>query len=110
MLAREGVMNEGEMATRLGLPGIPAIAESGFPGYQSTSWHGFVAPVKVPAPIIKQLHGELVKVTQNADVKRRFSGAGLEPRSSPTADDFGKFVSDDVTRWARAIKHANIKL
>jgi dihydroorotase len=26
-LAREGVMNEGEMATRLGLPGIPAVAE-----------------------------------------------------------------------------------
>lgn len=91
-------------------PDLPNMKEAGVQGFVAANWYGILAPTGTPKAVIDRLHRELVKVTENADVKRRFSGAGLEPRSSTTAEDFGKFVSDDVARWARAIKHANIKL
>lgn len=89
-------------------PDIPTIAESGFPGYQSTSWHGFVAPIKVPAPIIKQLHGELVKITQQPDVKKRMLAQGTDVIGS-TPDEFRKVIQIESAKWAGVIKTAGIK-
>jgi len=89
-------------------PDIPTIAESGFPGYQSTSWHGFVAPVKVPAPIIKQLHGELVKIANNPETKKRMAGQGTDVIGS-TPDEFRKVIQVESAKWANVIKTAGIK-
>ena len=89
-------------------PDIPTIAESGFPGYQSTSWHGFVAPVKVPAPIIKQLHGELVKIANNPETKKRMAGQGTDVIGS-TPDEFRKVIQTESAKWANVIKTAGIK-
>jgi tripartite-type tricarboxylate transporter receptor subunit TctC len=89
-------------------PQIPTIAESGFPNYQSTSWHGIVAPAKTPAPIIKLLHAEMVKITQQADVKQRMSGQGTDLIGS-TPEEFRKLIQVEAAKWAGVIKAAGIK-
>ena len=89
-------------------PDIPTIAESGFPGYQSTSWHGFVAPIKVPAAILRQLHGELAKITQQPDVKKRMAGQGTDVIGS-TPEEFRKLIQTESVKWAGVIKSAGIK-
>ncbi|MCE3000426.1 MAG: Bug family tripartite tricarboxylate transporter substrate binding protein [Betaproteobacteria bacterium] len=89
-------------------PQIPTIAESGFPGYQSTSWHGFVAPAKTPAPIIKRLNAELVKITQQADVRQRMTGQGTDLIGS-TPEEFRKMIQVESAKWANVIKSAGIK-
>ncbi|MBY0270483.1 MAG: hypothetical protein K2X06_11475 [Burkholderiales bacterium] len=89
-------------------PDIPTIAESGFPGYQSTSWHGIVAPVKVPAPIIKQLHAELVKITQQPEVKKRMAGQGTDVIGS-TPEEFRKVIQTESAKWSKVIQTAGIK-
>jgi tripartite-type tricarboxylate transporter receptor subunit TctC len=89
-------------------PDIPTIAESGFPGYQSTSWHGLVAPAKTPAPILKQLHTELVKITQLPDVKKRMVAQGTDLIGS-TPEEFRKVIQIESAKWAGVIKTAGIK-
>jgi tripartite-type tricarboxylate transporter receptor subunit TctC len=89
-------------------PQIPTIAESGFPNYQSTSWHGIVAPAKTPAPIIQRLHGELVKITQQADVRQRMAGQGTDLIGS-TPEEFRKLIQAEAAKWAGVIKAAGIK-
>ena len=89
-------------------PDIPTIAESGFPGYQSTSWHGFVAPIKVPAPIIRQLHGELVKIVNNPETKKRMAGQGTDVIGS-TPEEFRKVIQTESAKWANVIKTTGIK-
>jgi len=91
-------------------PELPTMKEAGVPNFVAANWYGILVPTGTPKAVIDRLHGELVKATMHADVKRRFSGAGLEPMASDTPQGFGTFVGDDVERWARAIKHANIKL
>jgi len=91
-------------------PDLPNMKEAGVPNFVAANWYGILAPTGTPQAVINKLHGELGKVTQLADVRKRFAAAGLEPKSSPTPESFGKFVSEDVDRWARAIKHADIKL
>lgn len=91
-------------------PDLPNMKEAGVPNFVAANWYGILAPSGTPQPVISKLHGELGKVTQLADVRKRLAGAGLEPKSSPTPQSFGKFLADDVSQWARAIKHAKIKL
>ena len=43
------------------MPDLPTIAESGYPGYQVTSWYGFFVPARTPAHILKTLHDEAAK-------------------------------------------------
>ncbi len=91
-------------------PDLPNMKEAGVPNFVATNWYGILVPTGTPQAVIDRLHSEVVKGTSLPDVRQRLSGAGLEPTSSPTPQVFGTFVGDDVSRWARVIKHANIKL
>ena len=92
------------------LPDVPSMKEAGVPNFVATNWYGVLVPVGTPAAIINRLHQEMVKTTALPDVRQRLAGAGLEPSSSKTPQEFGAFVKSDVERWARVIKQANIKL
>ena len=91
-------------------PELPTMKESGVPEFVVSNWYGVLAPIATPRPIIDRLHRETVKAASLPDVRQRFAGAGLEPMSSETPQVFGKFVGDDIARWERVIKHANIRL
>jgi tripartite-type tricarboxylate transporter receptor subunit TctC len=91
-------------------PELPNMKEAGVANFVAANWYGILAPTGTPRAVIDRLHAELVKVTALPDVKQRLSAAGLEPKSSATPQVFGTFVSEDVSRWERVIKHANIKL
>ncbi len=89
-------------------PEIPTIAESGFPKYQSTSWHGVVVPVKTPPAIIKQLHTELAKVAQQSDMKQRLESQGTDVIGS-TPEEFRALIKAESTKWSGVIQSAGIK-
>lgn len=91
-------------------PELPTMKEAGVANFVAANWYGILAPANTPKAIVDRLHRDLVKVTQAGDVRKRLAGSGLEPQASATPQEFGRFVSDDVARWGRAIKHANIKL
>ena len=67
-----------------------------------------MAPIKVPAPIIKQLHGELVKIANNPETKKRMAGQGTDVIGS-TPDEFRKVIQTESAKWANVIKTAGIK-
>jgi tripartite-type tricarboxylate transporter receptor subunit TctC len=84
-------------------PGVPTIAEAGFPGAESTSWTGVLAPAGTPAAIVSQLHGELVRVLHSPDVKTRLSADGAVPvGSSPV--EFGAYIRSELGKWGNVVK------
>jgi tripartite-type tricarboxylate transporter receptor subunit TctC len=69
-------------------PELPTIAESGYPGFESTVWYGLLAPARTPATIVGKLHLETVKALAQPDVRAKFADLGVEgiatrPMSSP---------------------------
>jgi len=91
------------------LPDVPTIAESGLPGFQSVGYTGAAAPVRVPRSIIAKLNAEMVRALQMADVQERLQNLGGEPRWS-TPEEFGRFLEEEITRWAPVARDAGIKL
>ena len=90
-----------------GLPEVPAIAET-VPGYESSIWHGVLAPAGTPRPVIRRLHAEIVKILGVPEVKERFAREGAEPVGS-TPEQFGAFIKSEMAKYAKLIKAAGIR-
>ncbi|TXI12407.1 MAG: tripartite tricarboxylate transporter substrate binding protein [Polynucleobacter sp.] len=86
----------------------PTIAESGIPGYEASSWYGFLAPAGTPKPVIARLNAATKKATQSEAFKKRVEGEGLTVRASGP-EEFDKFLKAEEERWKVVVKSAGIK-
>jgi tripartite-type tricarboxylate transporter receptor subunit TctC len=90
------------------VPDLPTIAEAGLPGYSASGWYGFVAPAATPRDIVTRLAGEFNRILKQPDVVERLSGQGAEPVGG-TPEQFGAFIRDEINKWAKLVKSANMK-
>ncbi len=97
-------------ATRIpALPDVPTIAEAGVPGYEAIGWNGLTGPAGMPQAVTDKLNTEVVKIMKNADVSKRLSELGLEPRTSTPAE-FALFLKAEVVKWAKVVKDSGAKV
>jgi tripartite-type tricarboxylate transporter receptor subunit TctC len=89
------------------LPNVPSAKEEGVEDYIVQLWYGILTPTGTPANLITRWNTEIVKAIQSADVKKRFSDAGVEPLTS-TPEEFAKFIAVETPRYAKIVKDANI--
>src|SRR5579862_5136740 len=89
-------------------PGIPTVAESGIPGFETGSWQGIVAPAGTPAEIVDKLHAAVTKILATAEMKDRLDKAGAEVRPQSPAQ-FGEFIRSEKARWAKVVKESGAK-
>jgi tripartite-type tricarboxylate transporter receptor subunit TctC len=89
-------------------PEVPTLNESGFPGFESNTYYGLLAPAGTPRPIIKKLHGELVKIIQSPEFVARFAGLGAFPVGN-TPEEFAEANRKDVAKWGKIIRENGIK-
>jgi len=91
------------------LPDIPTIAEAGVPGYEATTWTGLVAPVGLPAPLLKRLNAEVQAMAASPAYKEKVNAIGSEPMSG-SPEQFAKFIRAESAKWAGVIKRAGAKI
>jgi tripartite-type tricarboxylate transporter receptor subunit TctC len=89
--------------------GLPTVAASGVPGYETVSMTGVFAPGKTPGAIINRLNQEIVRVINLPDVKERFLNAGAEAVGN-TPEQFAATIKADMARVGKVIKDAGIKI
>jgi tripartite-type tricarboxylate transporter receptor subunit TctC len=89
-------------------PDLPTLAESGYPGFDVSSWQGIVVPAGTPQPIIDRLNAVLVKILAEPGVKAQFAKQGAE--SAPgTPAAFGSYITAEITRWKKVAQDAGVK-
>jgi tripartite-type tricarboxylate transporter receptor subunit TctC len=84
-------------------PGLPTVAASGVPGYETSSILAMFAPARTPTPIIKRLNDEIVRVLNRADVKETFFNAGAETVAS-TPEQLTATMKSEIVKWSKVIK------
>jgi tripartite-type tricarboxylate transporter receptor subunit TctC len=90
------------------MPGLPTIAESGFPDFEAISWFGLMAPARTPAPIVAKVHQQAVAITAMPDVREKLAALGLDiTGDGPEA--VAAIIKADTAKWAKVIRDANIK-
>ena len=90
------------------LPDVPTMAEAGLVGYEATLWLGLLAPKGTPKDVVDKLNAAVSKIASQPDVKQLWNKQGAVPMVM-TAIAFDKYMQDDIAKWARVIKTANIK-
>ena len=96
----------GSMRSSL-LPDVPTISES-LPGYEVTTWYGFVVPAATPSSVTEYLNQELMTIVRLPDVQEKLVAAGIDPKPMTIAEAKALITSESA-KWARVIKDANIK-
>jgi tripartite-type tricarboxylate transporter receptor subunit TctC len=89
------------------LPDVPTTAEAGYPSLVLDSWFGIYVPSGTPAPVIARLAEAMKQVVEAPEFKRKAQDQGGEAvYMDPKA--FTAFTADELQRWGKIIKDANI--
>jgi tripartite-type tricarboxylate transporter receptor subunit TctC len=88
-------------------PNVPTMDESGFPGFDATTWYGLVGPGKLPAAMAKRMNEDINKVMAMPDVMEKFEQYGAEDGGG-SPERFGEFIKSEQIKWAKVIKEAKV--
>ena len=83
-------------------PDVPTASEAGLPGFEVTSWHGMLAPAKVPRPIILRLNKEFHAIVGRPEVRDALLAEGGD-LALGTPEAYAAFLKSEVTKWAQVI-------
>jgi tripartite-type tricarboxylate transporter receptor subunit TctC len=90
------------------MPDVPTFAEIGIP-LDVSVWIGIAAPAGTPAAVVERLNGEFNKALAAPDVRTKLAALGVDPVGGASAR-MTQYVRNDVERWAKIVKAANVKL
>jgi tripartite-type tricarboxylate transporter receptor subunit TctC len=90
------------------LPDVPTIAET-LPGFESAAWFAIVGPPKTPPAVVDKINAGVNEALREHDVRERLAQLSAEPIGG-TPQAMGTYMREEVERWAKVIKAANVKL
>ena len=90
------------------IPELPAVAESGVPGFSVDSWYGVVAPAGTPGAIVRRLNAEIVKALASPAVVSYLAKEGSVPKGSTPAE-LAATIGAELAKWGKVIASARLK-
>jgi tripartite-type tricarboxylate transporter receptor subunit TctC len=91
------------------LPGVPTVAESLLPGFDSSLWLGFAAPTGTPEPIIRRLNREIGEILRDPSMQAAFAQNGVDAEfDSP--EQLGALIRRDIAKYQAVVAKAGIQL
>jgi len=84
-------------------PEVPTMIESGFPGFDASSWFGVVAPKGTPPAIVQKIAADMIAVLKQPDIEKVMVEQGADPVASTPAE-FRAFLEDQIPRWGEVVK------
>lgn len=91
------------------LPDLPTVAESGVPGYETTTWHAWLAPAGTPPAIIGRMNTALAKAVRSPDVMESLATDGGEPVGG-TPEQLAQLLAAEIARWRKVVMAAGIRI
>src|SRR5687767_169734 len=99
-------MQAGRLAA---MPEVPTVIESGWPGFESTSWFGILAPAGTPPAIVARLHKEIIGQLRRSEVREQIIRTGADVVGD-TPEEFSAYIKTEIVKWGKVVKAAGIKV
>jgi tripartite-type tricarboxylate transporter receptor subunit TctC len=90
-------------------PQVPTVAESGYPGFETVTWFGLMAPVGVPVETVAILHAETAKALRRADVQEQLAAQGASVTLEKGPEEFAAYIKSETEKWSRLLKTLGAK-
>ena len=89
------------------LPGVPTVAESGVPGYESLSWSGIAVAAGTSRAIVERLNKDINTVLAQPEMRAKLEEQGAETIGG-APEVFARHIAAEREKWSRVIRTANI--
>ena len=89
-------------------PELPTLAESGYPGFEYSSWTGLLGPAGTPRDVVQKLNEAVMKALAEKETRDKMFQNGIQPVGS-TPEEFGRFIALDLARSAKIIRESGIQ-
>ncbi len=100
-----GVTTRGESRH---VPGSPSFAQQGFGDFEAPTWWAMFGRAGTPQPILDRMHGALVQVLREPEVKARIEEQGCDIQASDP-ETCRRFVAAEIERWGQVIRDNGIR-
>jgi tripartite-type tricarboxylate transporter receptor subunit TctC len=85
------------------LPNVPTIAESGYPGFETTAWWGIFAPANLPSATAANLAAESERIVRSGGFGEKLIPLGVVP-TARTLGAFAEFQRAELAKWGKAVR------
>jgi tripartite-type tricarboxylate transporter receptor subunit TctC len=85
------------------LPGVPTVAEKGFPGFEAGSWFGFFAPRGTPEPVIAELNKAVNEALPS--LEEQMVREGADPVGG-SPQQFAGFIQKEYEKWKVIVRES----
>jgi tripartite-type tricarboxylate transporter receptor subunit TctC len=91
------------------VPDVPTVSESGYKGFEATTWFGILVPKGTPEAIVDRLAAEITKVLQLPEVKERMAASGgLLVKTGPK--EFSALLHSEIQKWSRIVQESGARV
>jgi tripartite-type tricarboxylate transporter receptor subunit TctC len=91
------------------LPGVPTLAESGYPGVEGEAWIGLVARAGTPTSVVQKLNEQIAVVLAAPEVRELMARLSFRTLKA-TPGEFRQVIRDEHAKWGAIIRDAGLKL
>jgi len=91
------------------LPDVPAIAESGYAGYEAVNWFGLVARARTPDEIVRKLNGAIRQSLALPEVREFYEKRGADQMSG-APEEMRAFLQSETAKWAAVVKASGARI
>ncbi|ETF00616.1 ABC transporter substrate-binding protein [Advenella kashmirensis W13003] len=91
------------------LPDVPTAKELGYPDLEAKVWWGFAVPKATPSEVVLALNRYINTALKDTDVQHKLQQMAIVIGGG-TVEQFNTFYSEQVQKWTRVVKEANIQV
>lgn len=86
-------------------PGVPTVAEQGYPGFQAGAWIAYFAPAGTEKSIITKLHSEIVGALRDPAVRSQLvkNGTAESDIVANSPEELMEEVHQEIAKWKKLI-------
>jgi len=90
------------------LPDVPTIAESGYRGFEASTWYGLLAPAGTPMTVVARLNVEVNRLLNTAEMRDRLAAEGGEVLGG-SPEQFASFLKAEHAMWGRVVRESGAR-
>ena len=91
------------------LPDVPTVAESGYPGFEASTWFAVFAPAGTPAAVLQRLNDDFNKALRSPEIAEKFGKQSLTAQALDRAALRG-YIAGELAKWGKVVRDAGIKV
>jgi len=92
------------------MPGVPSIAELGFPGIDAFPFLDLMAPAGTPADVVARLNEHARRALQSPDVRARLGAAYMDVADDEKPAAVGAWLHAESAKWGEVIRKNNLRV